>query len=116
VIEDPVSLIDMAPSLLRLVGLRAPDSWRGVSVLPREPVPDRFLFSELSRARELRAAVRADHKLILDPEAGTHQLFDVFSDPYELRDMATQKGALGFEMLQALQAFDQETKVENARH
>ncbi len=112
VIEDPVSLIDLAPSVLRLVGLRAPQSWQGVSVLPREPVPDRFLFSELSRARELRAALHSDHKLILDPEKGTHRMFDVFADPYEERDLATQKGALGYELLQAIKAFEEGKKVE----
>lgn len=114
VIEDPVSLIDLAPSLLRLVGLRAPRTWRGVSVLPREPVPDRFLFSELSRARELRAAVRADHKLILDPEKGTHRLFDVFSDPGEVRDLSVQKGALGQELLGAIKNFEEGLKLEGS--
>ncbi|MFT4648428.1 MAG: arylsulfatase A-like enzyme [Glaciecola sp.] len=114
VIEDPVSLIDLAPSLLRLLGLRAPHTWRGVSVLPQEPVPDRYLFSELSRARELRVAVRADHKLILDPEAGTHRLFDVYADPFEKHDLASQKGALGFELLEALKAFEEGVESDHS--
>ncbi|MDF1836529.1 MAG: sulfatase [Planctomycetota bacterium] len=116
VIEDPVSLIDLAPSVLRLVGLRAPRTWQGVSVLPREPVPDRFLFSELSRARELRAALHSDHKLILDPERGTHQLYDVFADPYEERDLAIQQGALGYDLLEALKAFEKGIQVEATEH
>ncbi len=114
VIEDPVSLIDLAPSLLRLLGLSAPTTWRGVSVLPREPVPDRFLFSELSRARELRAAVRADHKVILDPKGGTHRMFDVFADPFETRDLSVQKGALSHELLGAIQSFEEGLKREGS--
>ncbi len=114
VIEDPVSLVDLAPSLLRLVGLSAPRTWRGVSVLPREPVPDRFLFSELSRARELRAAVRSDYKLVLDPETGTHRMFDVFSDPNEVRDLSVQKGALAQEFLGAIKNFEEGLKLESS--
>ncbi|MBL4771259.1 MAG: sulfatase-like hydrolase/transferase [Planctomycetes bacterium] len=111
VIEDPVSLIDLAPSLLRLVGLRAPQTWRGVSVLPREPVPERYLFSELSRARELRVALRGDHKLILDPETGTHRLYDIFADPFEQRDLSIQKGALAQELRAALRSFEEGLRV-----
>jgi len=56
--------------------------------------------------------LHSDHKLILDPEKGTHRMFDVFADPYEERDLATQKGALGYELLQAIKAFEEGKKVE----
>ncbi len=105
-IAEPVSLLDVAPSVLRLVGLSAPAEWRGVSVLPLDPIQTRPLFAELSRARSLRAVLQGDFKLIWDAERERAQLYDIFSDPHEQHDLADQRGAQREEWLAVLRAWN----------
>ncbi len=111
-IEDPVSLLDVAPSLLRLVGLSAPTRWQGVSVLPADPLPQRKIFSELSRAGQQFAMVGERYKLVWEPAKERVQLFDIFEDPMETRDVATQQPAIVQEGLQALQRFHPQTDID----
>jgi arylsulfatase A-like enzyme len=109
VIEGAVSLIDLAPTLLELLGvpIEAGDAWQGRSLVPvlegREAVdPARpiFLFrqhyehgydSGTPVAGEQYAVRLGDWKLILGPEEGTRQLFDVARDPRERRDLAAEQ-------------------------
>jgi arylsulfatase A-like enzyme len=109
VVEGAVSQIDLAPTLLELMGV-PPDpahAMQGRSLVPvleaREPVdPARpiFLFrqhyehgydSGTPVAGEQYAVRLGDWKLILGPEEGTRQLFDVARDPRERRDLAAEQ-------------------------
>ncbi|MEZ6005107.1 MAG: sulfatase [Planctomycetota bacterium] len=105
-IEDPVSLIDVAPSILRILGRSAPPRWQGVSVLPREPLTDRSLRSELDRVRRQRALLRGDWKLVWDKDWSAPRLFAVHGDPFETKDMADQRGGERAELERELQAVD----------
>jgi arylsulfatase A-like enzyme len=109
VIEGAVSLIDLAPTLLELAGVpvEARDALQGRSLVPviegREPVdPSQpiFLFrqhyergfdSGVPVAGEQYAVRLGDWKLILGPEEGTRQLFDVARDPRERRNLAAEQ-------------------------
>jgi arylsulfatase A-like enzyme len=99
----PVSLVDVAPTVLDLVGAALPDGMNGRSLAPvvlgvgsaparplvMELVPDRFV------DRRMVAIVDGDHKLIWDLDAGAMAAFDLRRDPGEDDDLiATPLGAV----------------------
>jgi arylsulfatase A-like enzyme len=109
VIEGAVSLIDVAPTLLELAGvpIEVGDAWQGRSLVPviegreaLDPSQPIFLFrqhyehgydSGTPVAGEQYGIRVGDWKLILGPEEGTRQLFDVARDPRERRDVAAEE-------------------------
>ena len=95
--REPVSLIDVAPTLLELAGLEPPSELPGRSL--RNLVPrDRVLFAESIRfGLAWRAARRGERKVVQLAEAGGRAFFDLARDPREqqpLRDDPTG-GVLG---------------------
>jgi arylsulfatase A-like enzyme len=101
VIQDPVSLIDVAPTLFALTGMEVhPDDppMEGFVALPKFPAPARPLFASTRRAVDLRAVVEGDLKLIRNNRNGSEELFDVYADPDESLEMsgsrAIEKDAL----------------------
>jgi arylsulfatase A-like enzyme len=109
VIDGPVSLIDLAPTLLELMGAPAPEggALQGHSLVPalegRAPVdPARpiFLFRQHYQrgfdsgtpvAGEQYGIRLGDWKLISGPDEGTRLLFDVARDPRERRNLAAEQ-------------------------
>lgn len=86
VIEDEVALIDVGPTLLDLVGLAAPASFRGRSLLPRiegKPLPPRPVFGEL-----LPATAWPKHELMM-VDAGRKITHKITDRRWELHDLAT---------------------------
>jgi uncharacterized sulfatase len=108
VIEGPVSLIDLAPTLLELAGVEqaADAAMQGRSLVPvlegREPLDPLhpiFLFRQYYErgfdsgtpvAGEQYGVRLGDWKLIVGPEEGTRLLFDVARDPRERTDLAAR--------------------------
>ncbi|MCP3916366.1 MAG: sulfatase [bacterium] len=86
-IDDPVGLIDLAPTILRYLDVVVDTSPEGISILPGAPRVERVLFAETSRARRLRAVMQGGWKLVEDLEAGTRELYDRRSDPRERTDL-----------------------------
>lgn len=102
-IASPLSLIDLAPTMLAALGLGSPPTFQGVSRweallhqsewddpaiseivrLPREP----RIGTPLIQPRML-ALRHAHYKLILDLATGTDQLYDVATDPLEQHPLA----------------------------
>ena len=75
--------IDVAPTLAALLGLTAPTSWEGRSLLRPEPGVARF-FSDYSGVQlGLRTG---DRKCLVEPELGRVRVFDLAADPDETRD------------------------------
>ena len=107
--SEPVSLIDLAPTLLRAAGVDPPDGWpgvalQGVSLPPRgEPVlamadgyPSIEIHSEgvgapvMERLREVHAlAYVGDFKAIVEAHSGVTRVFDLQRDPGETTDLGT---------------------------
>ena len=90
-VETPVTLTDLAPTVVELAGLPPDRDADGVSLLAHlgnAPPPERplFMFTELWRGAihyQASAVVRWPHKLIRDLRTGTEELYDVAADPAE---------------------------------
>lgn len=89
--RDPVSLVDVLPTVLELAGLDLParEAFSGRSLLGR-PAPDREIYAEtnyptLAGWAPLRALVQDRWKLV---RADRPLLYDLGDDPAELRDVA----------------------------
>ncbi len=94
-VEGPVSLIDIAPTHLDLVGLTIPTDFESQSLTPamlgQEPVPDRPVFSELlpytNWKEHHKAVIHGDLKYVHVLTAGTKQLYDLKADPKEQKNL-----------------------------
>ncbi|HVU52169.1 MAG TPA: sulfatase-like hydrolase/transferase [Polyangia bacterium] len=119
VIEDPVALVDVGPTLLDMVGAPVPATMSGRSLLPllegkpREAGP---IFSELlpATAWPHHAVMMVDghHKLIHRVSDRRWELYDLRADPGEQHNLADAPGSRAtFEALRAkLVAFEERPK------
>lgn len=96
-VEDVVQLIDVAPTLVDLLGLSAPASWQGRSLLPLlrgESLPPAPAFAELLPApawnHDARAMITGDgaHKVIFRKSDNRWELYDLKADPEETKDVS----------------------------
>jgi len=103
-IATPVSQVDLLPTVLDWLGLEAPPDLDGLSLVelwtrPGATLPERALLLEGDRdppGPTARVMVTGDDlglrrgrwKLLFDPTTGTHQLYDLETDPRELTDLA----------------------------
>ncbi len=114
VIDDPVSLLDIAPTLMDLSRDPVEDfSWDGISLIPRlagrrPGRTGRLLYHEVAfparkddagtpvagRGTFLAAVSRDQWKLIHDVEHDTWSLFDRVTDPGEHRDLLAEQPAV----------------------
>ncbi|HJL16591.1 MAG TPA: sulfatase-like hydrolase/transferase [Sandaracinaceae bacterium LLY-WYZ-13_1] len=118
VVETPVALFDVAPTVLNLASIDVPEPMPARSLLPlmtgeREPDPERVIFSELMPDGlfpfDIKAMRRGDEKLIWWVQDGTFQLFDLAEDPGEREDLSDERRERALEMLGMLQAWVAET-------
>ncbi len=105
--DTPVSSIDIAPTILKAVGLEPPSAMGGINLLDDKAVAGRpAIFGEIFTHNAVdihnpvssllyRWVVAGDWKLILpnpvNVEDGVVELFDVAHDPGETRDLARQQ-------------------------
>lgn len=88
-IREPVSLVDVLPTVVELTGGQLPQEFMGRSLAgwirpgePRLPVATSPLISELGLVKTIRDG---DHKLIWFPSEGRVEAYDLGQDPGELR-------------------------------
>ncbi len=107
---DRVSLADIVPTVLEVLGLPVPSHLDGRSLLA-PPDPGRELVFELNnRERFLgRALLSGDHKLVetevdYQGHRDTVSLYDLNADPAETVDLAADQPELTAELLEKLEA------------
>lgn len=105
VVGDPVSLVDLMPTILDAAGVEAPSQTQGRNLVPilrkDQSDPERNLYSETFLPRihfnwsELRGAQNSRYHFI---DAPRPELYDVTKDPGELHNLLPEKKAVGEEM------------------
>ncbi len=114
-VTEPVSLVDLAPTLLAQLGVPAPAGLDGVDLSPLwrarapEALADRALFAEADRRdgrRDLLRSVRRGRfKLILERESGRASLYDLEADPGETSDRSDDEPGLAARLRRDLEGF-----------
>jgi len=106
--EDPVSLIDLEPTILEATdsGVQTLGSGRSLwGLLTRgQPSRRRTLFAEWTNPGELKAVIRWPFKAILDPATGERWLYNLAEDPGETINLANSRTADFYEFQADLQA------------
>jgi arylsulfatase A-like enzyme len=101
-VEDVVSTIDVAPTLLGALGVPAASDWMGRDLARLAPGGrDAGAFSVASAVKwrpKLFSLRTARHKLVCDLERGTFEVFDLASDPLEQTDLAERDAELAREL------------------
>ena len=101
-IAEPVSLVDLAPTLLARFGAPVPPTLAGRDLAPlwqtrNASWPERNLFAEADRTVEKRdterALIRGNWKLVLHRDTGERELYDLASDPREQVNLAQRDAA-----------------------
>lgn len=104
VVSSPVSLIDIAPTILDLAGIDVPASFRGRSLrdaLEGRSLPPRPIVAELLPARakptamhrHLLSITRGDTKIVVGTD-GKSVRFDLATDPGEAEPLSVNPGEL----------------------
>jgi len=104
-VADPVSLVDLMPTILGAVGLEIPSQVQGRSLLPElrvdQTARDRVLYGETFMPRihfnwsELRGSENTKYHFI---DAPRPELYDLSKDPGEVHNLFTEKKAVAEEM------------------
>ncbi len=114
-VADPVSLIDLMPTILAAVGLEIPAQVQGRSLLPslqgKPGERGQLLYGETFLPRlhfnwsELRGAENAKYHFIDAPRS---ELYDLTKDPGETRNLLSEKKAVAEEMRAQLEGLIRE--------
>jgi arylsulfatase A-like enzyme len=99
--SQPVALIDVVPTILGALGIRAPRQLEGID-LAKPLDADRVVFSETSKGAELIAAIRGNHKLILPKDPKKAELYNLETDRLETTNIAAHHPAIVLEFLDAI--------------
>ena len=106
VADDPVSLIDVAPTILELTGARAEPSFEGRSLLhqgTRAPAYAELLLDVTGKQPpQNRALIDGSRKIVLTPDGG-EQFYDLTHDPGE-QDPQAFDGPVRAQLVQTLDA------------
>jgi arylsulfatase A-like enzyme len=90
-VRTPVRQIDLAPTVLGMLGYDIPIEWQGVDLTTHTPPPRAYLFTGWSDLTF--GLVENERKSIFHFPAGTSELYDLRTDPTERHNLAaTESG------------------------
>lgn len=92
-IDGPVTLSDVAPTLLGLAGLDVPSAMSGVDLLGERLDPRRPRLSRNAALRPQFGWTRSGLRLVVDLETRAVALYDILRDPDELHDVSLERPA-----------------------
>ncbi|HEX9635894.1 MAG TPA: sulfatase [Acidobacteriota bacterium] len=108
-VDQPVRLIDVAPTLLELAGVQPPVEFEGRSLLGLLRGQDHFPRYAYAKG-DWRYAVRSERwKLIYTPRSGRSELYDLRSDAAETLNLAPLYPGLTQELKEAILRFVSES-------
>jgi hypothetical protein len=112
-ITTPVSLMDIGPTLLDLMGQETPAHMMGQSLVPflrgEKPVLTRPIIAE---GRLKQSMVTPDNfKVLFDQRSGTKEIYDLTKDPQELKNLYDELGPEGEARIATLRAFFEVHKI-----
>lgn len=107
---EPVALVDVAPTILGFVGLRAPPYYRGIDLIaaargggpPRRQIVSETPRNLIESPFYSWALVEWPYKVIWDLRSNTLEVFDIEKDYAEQNDLADKDPALAARMRAAL--------------
>jgi len=115
-VSESVSILDVAPTILAILGIHAPSDYEGVDLSSYwepgfEPLDrDRVLFSEADHNNEIPNMLRSvrfqNYKLVANRRSGESVLFDLAKDPKETRDIAKENVAMARKLSAELKRFE----------
>ncbi len=122
-ITQQVALIDLAPTILDLVGLPVPESFQGQSLAPavvgRGEIAETPVFAEAMHSGGRRSRVGVQDrfrimacrtpawKLITDEEGQREELYDLAHDPGERHDLIAERRDVADSMRRSLREHDE---------
>ncbi|MDD5308771.1 MAG: sulfatase-like hydrolase/transferase [Deltaproteobacteria bacterium] len=106
-VSAPVSTIDIAPTLLRLVGIEPPADMEGQDLRPALFAGDtaHVAVPVFSSVLKRHSVVRWPWKLIAEPASGLYELYDLSKDPFERVNLYDKKRAVADELLGEINAW-----------
>lgn len=90
-IEATAGLVDLAPTLLAMLGRPAPAAMQGRSLLPLSSLGSRPVQAEAGEGDAFHARLQDGRKLLLRSD-GRREAFDLRTDPHELDDLLAAGG------------------------
>jgi arylsulfatase A-like enzyme len=105
--ENPTvaGLLDVAPTVLDLLGVSPPGDWQGRSLFSRERSPRIYFFTPW--ADFLFGYREGDRKCIFNATANKYEVFDLPTDPKETHNLASRSPELVQQIPQRLAAWVQ---------
>jgi arylsulfatase A-like enzyme len=86
VIDEPGRQIDIAPTLLSLLGMPEPPQWQGISLFDRRRSDRVYMFS--GNGNYVMGLIDGKMKYIYDFNQGREELYDLAVDPYEHHNLS----------------------------
>ena len=90
-VTQPVSMVDLAPTLYELLNIAPPAGLQGRSLVPAmrgETMTPATLIAELEGPKPVDAVRQGPWKLVIDPIDFSHELYNLDEDPGEQNDLS----------------------------
>jgi len=117
-VDRKVSLLDFMPTVVGAAGLEVPEGYEhdALDLLDGDGDKQReFVFSETGRWGKQKTLISGDWKVTLDRIAGSTMLYDLASDPGELRNAADDDDELFRRLRAKLLEIDYDLKMARSR-